>query len=532
MKMRIAPLWLALAGVCLAWIPPAGAQMANDLTIGNPKAMALGNAVTADETGIDSVHYNPAALTRMKGRQATVKLLTGVMDIRAGFKAPPNYGEGTFGLRDDPVANSHSRTLTPTMYLPGLGGMTDVPLLVAPLAGISINPPGSKFTFATNVYTPQALGYSRDSDSDPARYQGREVSLQRLTYFSPTLAYQVNDELSVGLSVGFSHQAVALNEDFRAPNQLLGLLQQTKEIGCLPGMQEILEVFFNVCGGNIGPFQNLANIDLDMQQSLSPSFNLGVLWEPTDWFAWGATYQSESRMRLKGKYRVDYGQGWQGFWTGVHKSLGGAILGQMFPYGNVDEEHGNATMNMVYPDAFSTGVKLRPFKKWQFNFDLKWNGYSDWNEFKIEFDRELDLLRIAKYLDSKDATSHSITLDRGYRDTWSWAMGVQYDVNDRLQLRAGYEYRPSAIPKGQADILVPIGDANLYGLGLGYQWDKDTVIDVGFNYFVTKQSVKADTSCNLNCTGLDNLVYNPYAGLDVDTTVKAYIFAMTYRTIF
>ncbi|MFO6212499.1 outer membrane protein transport protein, partial [Pseudomonas aeruginosa] len=246
MKMRIAPLWLALAGVCLAWIPPAGAQMANELTIGNPKAMALGNAVTADETGIDSVHYNPAALTKMKGRQATVKLLTGVMDIRAGFKAPPNYGEGTFGLRDDPVANSHSRTLTPTMYLPGLGGMTDVPLLVAPLAGISINPPGSKFTFATNVYTPQALGYSRDSDSDPARYQGREVSLQRLTYFSPTLAYQVNDELSVGLSVGFSHQAVALNEDFRAPNQLLGLLQQTKEIGCLPGMQEILEVFFNV----------------------------------------------------------------------------------------------------------------------------------------------------------------------------------------------------------------------------------------------------------------------------------------------
>ncbi|VTM19832.1 outer membrane protein transport protein [Pseudomonas aeruginosa] len=468
----------------------------------------------------------------MKGRQATVKLLTGVMDIRAGFKAPPNYGEGTFGLRDDPVANSHSRTLTPTMYLPGLGGMTEVPLLVAPLAGISINPPGSKFTFATNVYTPQALGYSRDSDSDPARYQGREVSLQRLTYFSPTLAYQVNDELSVGLSVGFSHQAVALNQDFRAPNQLLGLLQQTKEIGCLPGMQEILEVFFNVCGGNIGPFQNLANIDLDMQQSLSPSFNLGVLWEPTDWFAWGATYQSESRMKLKGKYRVDYGQGWQGFWTGVHKSLGGAILGQMFPYGNVDEEHGNATMNMVYPDAFSTGIRVRPFKKWQFNLDLKWNGYSDWNEFKIEFDRELDLLRIAKYLDSKDATSHSITLDRGYRDTWSWAMGVQYDVNDRLQLRAGYEYRPSAIPKGQADILVPIGDADLYGLGLGYQWDKDTVIDVGFNYFVTKQSVKADTSCNLNCTGLDNLVYNPYAGLDVDTTVKAYIFAMTYRTTF
>ncbi|MCP6082627.1 outer membrane protein transport protein, partial [Klebsiella pneumoniae] len=89
----------------------------------------------------------------------------------------------------------------------GMGGMTDMPLLAAPLAGLSINPPGSKFTFATNVYAPMALGYSRDSDSDPARFQGRQVAIQRITYFSPSVGYQVNDELALGLSVGFSHQA-------------------------------------------------------------------------------------------------------------------------------------------------------------------------------------------------------------------------------------------------------------------------------------------------------------------------------------
>ena len=33
-----------------------------------------------------------------------------------------------------------------------------MPLLVAPLAGISVNPPGSKFTFATNVYTRKRWG--------------------------------------------------------------------------------------------------------------------------------------------------------------------------------------------------------------------------------------------------------------------------------------------------------------------------------------------------------------------------------------
>lgn len=188
---------LLLVGLCLGCVLQAQAQLATNLTIGNPKAMAMGNAVTADSTGIDAVHYNPAALSKLKGRQTTVKLLSGVMDIRAEFDARENYG--FMGYDDDPFKHSSSRTLTPTMYLPGLGGMTEVPVLVAPLAGLSINPPGSKFTFATNVYAPMALGYSRDSDSDPGRYQGRQVSLQRITYFSPSLAYQVNDELSVGL---------------------------------------------------------------------------------------------------------------------------------------------------------------------------------------------------------------------------------------------------------------------------------------------------------------------------------------------
>lgn len=530
MKFSFLPLARLLAGVGAIMAGVAQAQLANNLTIGNPKAMGLANAVTADSTGIDAVHYNPAALTKLKGRQTTVKFLTGVMDIRAGFDAPPGYGEDFFGYSDDPEANSSSRTLTPAMYLPGLGGMTEVPMLFAPLAGLSINPPGSKFTFATNVYAPMALGYSRDDD-DPGRFQGKEVALQRITYFSPSLGYEVNDELALGLSIGFSHQAMALNQDFRNPGLLTGVARLFNEALCVPGL-ELVQILANFCGGKLSPFDSLANLDLDLQQSLSPTYNLGVLWEPTDWFAWGATYQSEARMHLKGKYRVDYSKDWQGFWSGMQGSLFGAILSPLFPYGNVDEEVGNASLDMTYPDNFSTGIKLKPFDKWQFNMDWRWSGYSDWNEFEIKFDRELDVLRIAKNFDPADATANTLTLDRGYEDTWSWALGVQYDLNERVQLRAGYEWRPSAIPDDKADALAPIGDAHLYGLGVGYRWDKETQIDLGFNYFVSKTDIPANTSCNTNCTGLDNLVYNPYAGMDVETSVHAYILALTYQTVF
>ncbi|MET1077366.1 MAG: outer membrane protein transport protein [Pseudomonas sp.] len=530
MKRRISP--LARAAAAGLWLGAGGvqAQLAQNLTIGNPKAMALGNAVTADSTGVDAVHYNPAALTKLKGRQTTTKFITGIMDIRADFDAPANYGDKFLGLKDDPVANSSSRTTAAAMYLPGMGGATELPLLFAPLGGVSINPPGSKFTFATNIYAPQALGFSRDDD-DPGRYQGKDVVIQRITYFSPSVGYQVNDQLALGLSIGFSHQAMALNQDFRAPNVLTGFTGAAQNALCTV-QGNPFDVLLNLCGGDLGPFTDIANLDIDMQQTLSPTWNLGVLWEPNDWFALGAVYQSEARMHLQGKYNIDYTQDWQGFWRGLDSSLVGAIFNSITPDGVFDEEHGNVSMDMTYPAHFAAGLKFKPHPRWQLNFDLKWTDYAAWNAFKLEFDQPLDVLRIASLFSPENATATSITLDRGYESVWSWALGVQYEVNDRLSLRAGYEPRPSAIPGDKADVLAPLGDADLYGLGVGYRWDQDTVIDLGFNYLVSTQSIPAGSSCNANCSGIDSMVYNPYSDLNIETRVQAYILALTYRTRF
>lgn len=530
MIKRVSLLAQAIAGAAALYAGLADAQLAHNLTIGSPKAMAMGNAITADFSGIDAVHYNPAALTKLKGRQTTMKFITGIMDIRADFDAPPGYGSNFLGLNDDPVANSSSRAGSAMMYLPGVGGAIELPMLFAPLAGLSINPPGSKLTFATNVYTPQALGFAREDD-DPGRYQGKELVIQRLTYFSPSVAYQVNDELSVGLSIGFSHQAMALNQDFRAPGVLTGFTGVAQDALCTV-QGNPFELLLNLCGGDLGPFTDIANIDIDMQQSLSPTWNIGFLWEPTDWFALGAVYQSEAKMRLKGRYVVDYSEDWQGFWQGLDASLIGAIFNSLTPSGVFDEEVGNVSLDMTYPAHFATGIKLKPHERWQINLDLKWTDYAAWDKFVLEFDRELDVLTIAKLFSPNNATSTSIILDRGYESVWSWALGVEYQVNDRLSLRMGYEPRPSAIPANKADVLAPLGDATLYGLGLGYQWDKDTVIDLGFNYLVSKQDIPARSSCNLNCSTIDSMVYNPYADLDVKTSVKAYVLALTYRTTF
>ena len=51
----------------LAYADSALAVVADSLTIGNAKALSLGNAVTADPPGIDAIHFNPAGLARING---------------------------------------------------------------------------------------------------------------------------------------------------------------------------------------------------------------------------------------------------------------------------------------------------------------------------------------------------------------------------------------------------------------------------------------------------------------------------------
>ena len=61
-----APLRMAACAAAISCALPAHAALVENLTT-SVVAMALGNAVTADPPGIDSVHFNPAGLARLEG---------------------------------------------------------------------------------------------------------------------------------------------------------------------------------------------------------------------------------------------------------------------------------------------------------------------------------------------------------------------------------------------------------------------------------------------------------------------------------
>ena len=73
------------------------ASFTDSITIGNPKALSLGHAVTADPPDIDSIHFNPAGLTQLKGRQFFVKGIAGVFSTEMDIGG---YGEYQQGIID------------------------------------------------------------------------------------------------------------------------------------------------------------------------------------------------------------------------------------------------------------------------------------------------------------------------------------------------------------------------------------------------------------------------------------------------
>ena len=549
--LKLCPLTIAVFLAGLSNL--ANAQLGQDLSV-DMRSLSLGNAVTADPPGISAVHFNPAALAKLDGLQTDVQGILANFDIKRDYSAPARYN--IFGYSDDPIVCNDGPEVDvgictdfkgtvsgdveyASLYVPILKKIVDLGPgfpVAAPTAGISYKPPGSKITYATSIYAPLVAGFGAE-DGNPSNYMGQQVALERITYLSPSLGYQVNDNLYLGATFAMSYQAIAMKTDLRFPNEMIGALRMVDEVVCGPFKEngEIITnlLLFGMCNAKEGmnPFSKVGSMDVALEQSLSPSYNLGLLWEPTDDFSFGMVYQSEAKMRLHGKYLINVAEAPQQLIAGLNSSATGQILAAIlgFPSFAPAVESGLVAMDFKYPQHFKAGIKYKIFPDLQVNFDLGWADFSAWDKFKFEFDRQISLLKVAKLL-SNDVTDRSLSLPLNFQSSWSWGLGIEYSATDRLKLRMGYEPRTSSIPDDKRNTMVPINNAQLFGLGVGYRFDQDTDLDLTVGFLRSRDDIPAGTSSLSNKKGVDNLLLNPYAGLDVKTNTKVTLLGINYRT--
>lgn len=141
-------------------------------------------------------------------------------------------------------------------------------------------------------------------------------------------------------------------------------------------------------------------------------------------------------------------------------------------------EDGTATLNLVItekqltgssnvdlPDILYLGTSYK-MNKFTFEFDAQRTGWSSYDKLAVDFE---------------DPTAQDISKPKDWKDVWAYRFGVQYKVNDMLDLRAGLIRDFSPIPDKTLDPLVPSGDRWLYAVGFGLNFSKIT-LDFAYNY--------------------------------------------------
>jgi len=529
----------ALAGALgIATATPALAVLTDSLTIGNAKAVGLGHAVTADPPGIDAIHFNPAGLVALRGRQSHLKVVAGTfaIDMTFGDYDPETaaviqgyedqaYYEPSYYFND--AHRSDSTTEGASLMLPFFG-MTDIPVLLAPLGGASYSSPGSNITFATNVYSPMMVGFYR-ADDDPGRWIGQRMSFMQITYFSPSFAYRLNDEFSFGAAMTFNYGGVGFELPFRGGNPSifgLGELQATT-LDCPNANPDNPRPTDFLCGGTFTPYEELGYLAMEVETPMAIGFNAGLLWQPAPWLTFGVSYVAPIPMTLKGEFTWTSSDSWLGFVVPLaQSSLYGSLdtlvqaLGYSLPDTSTVTE-GKATLNIEMPELWNFGTSIQVTPKVKLNVDYKYAGWSSWEDLPLEFSKPINFLRLAEFVG--ESTRTSLVFPLGLKDTWNWAVGVEYQWSDQLVLRAGIEDRPTSLPDGGFTPLLPMGSGKLYGAGIGMKLEGGGVMDLGVAYFKNSLDMPSGTSPLGNDTDPLNFIYNPFFGTDLKTDLSVFL---------
>ncbi len=217
---------------------------------------------------------------------------------------------------------------------------------------------------------------------------------------APTLAWNVDDRLSIGASLNLDYQSVTIRQKF----------------GNMP---------FGPAGG---PFvQRDVNFDLGRPTAqLGYGAAIGTLYDVNDKITLGASYTSKQYFN-DALYRVG--------------------SGDVSVFNGANGTPGKYKMDLDYPQQAAIGMAVKPNSRWLIDLDIKWIDWSSTHD-------QVNLTGPGLVFDTNgDNVPDSATtqLGFGWDDQYVYAIGIQFAATEMLTLRAGYNYGKA--PLDQADVM-------------------------------------------------------------------------------
>jgi long-subunit fatty acid transport protein len=521
----------------------------------SPLASSMGSAVTAYPPGAMSVHYNPAGLATIPGTRFdnSIGYASTYREVSYHQAIDPQTGKpwapfgGWFNKGIDPLSGTKGKQSSGKMIIPYID--YEIPYLITPGMGISYKSPDPKYsrwTFGFGQFAPYGAGL-KNLSSNPISYLGQSAFFIRMSFITPAIAYQLTDTISVGAAVGLGPSLFQLETNMRTPNDmgaLTGALGEATKGLEIPVVSELTlpPPWFN---GGMTPYATHGHLDLMVEDYITTSYNLGILWQPYDWFAFGACYQSESEANMEGDFKFTFGPEFRRTVDWFGRSPMTIITAAMFdlPNKSVPFQKGTATMDLIWPQRVQLGVKLHPIKQLTMTCDANWTDWAVQNAWVFQFDQKIQLLRFARMLGYQYSPDTQVIV-HNFKNTWHLSYGLEIKPVDKFYLRLGYDARPTSVQDNLFGPL-PFPDLKIYTVGLGIvvddkpkpspknfkelqtQIEHPSEVNIVVSYIkLEDKTVKSNTSTNLNSTVFTNIVYNPYAGLDWHQEMHLWWFAI------
>lgn len=428
-SMRIAALgasFLVLASpICLA----SGFQILEQSTSRLGTAYA-GTASIADDA--TTAFFNPAGMARLE--EAEMSVAGHLLVIESEFE-----NQGSLAGAGTPLQRAFT----------GAPGSTDDPGVAGGL--FVVQPISDRWTFGLGVSAPFGLISDYDDDS-LVRYHATKSELTVINV-NPSVAFAVNEELSLGFGLSYQHTEVKLDNSVDSFAVCVGA-------GGLAA---------DCAAAHDGPANAMAdsqsNIDGDDDAIVA---DLSVHWQPAEHTAVGLVWRQGADYEISGDASF---------------SISESCAADPFCAGTLQSLQGPIEADAEFPDTLTASISHRIHDRWSVHGDLAWTNWSS-----------LDRIGVV----NSDNGLEVSALDLNYDDTLRVAAGASFQATQYLQWRFGvaFDQTPQDDPQFVSP-RIPDADRVWISAGFNYQFGPDASMDLGYAHlFVDDSSIDSTMQGN------------------------------------
>jgi len=473
--------------------------------------MGLAGAVSANPPGLMAIHHNPAGLYQAReGFVYHQSLQTIKINRQNHFSPDPSFEVLSLKSSQDPVAHRQSDNGKTCLYYPFYGDIHgDYVFLPLPV-GITYRPPKSRWIIAMGSYMPFYQGIHFLPD-DASRYQTQQYYQQHFVYAGPSIAYQWSDSFSMGLSIGFGQTAYGQSYQLRILNERFAKSQ-----------------FLNPVP-DVGLFDRLADMQLELRDDMALSFNVGFLWKPINRLTFGCVYRSAISTNPKGRMNINFTNN---FMALTQYCRDNPFFSRELDASGLEKIHQQHSSNPVeldhfdWPDVFQLGVQYAFENDIRMMLDVQWTRWSRQDSYQLVcLNKDNPLIILLDALNQ--STGQVITYPNQMKDTLSYHLGIEWQLKESFTLRNGMSYHPQSVSDSHMN-LMHLPDMLYIGTGFEWRWPNRWVVEQGLGFFVSKKQ-QIDHSQQLNHWNPDSSFFSPYAGQVVSSQVSGFVWSLSVK---